>query len=166
MRETLPAVKEPSKKPAVQYLPTGLVLPENLPFDKWQELIGTLKGMIGGVPWWTGDLVNFGERKYGERYSQAMDELGLKYDRLANYAWVASKVEPSTRVENLSWSHHREVADLEPDEQRGWLQRAQDEDLTANALRKAIIGEEPEPPCPESSTGRHESVCKHCGRVR
>ena len=31
--------------------------------------------------------------------------------------WVAGKVETSRRREGLSWTHHREVAGLEPKEQ-------------------------------------------------
>jgi len=29
---------------------------------------------------------------------------------VAQYKWVAGKLEFSTRVENLSWTHHREAA--------------------------------------------------------
>jgi hypothetical protein len=155
----LPAV------PAVQYDVTCLQIPENMTYEKWAELGGTLQMMGKGLPWWAGRWVNFGEAKYGEKYSQAIEETGLSRGLLANYAWVESKVEPSVRNENLSWSHHRMVADLEPKEQREWLQKAQDEHIPANALRAMIKGEEPDT-CPVNLNGRHEFTCKHCGKGR
>jgi len=46
-----------------------------------------------------------------------MGETGFEYSTLANDKSVASKFEFYRRRENLSWSHHAEVAGLEPDEQ-------------------------------------------------
>ena len=65
-------------------------------------------------------------RKYGEKYSQAL-ELG-DYERgtLRNAAWVAGHIEMSRRRDNLSWSHHNEVADLEPEDQDREMSRRRD----------------------------------------
>jgi len=162
----LPAVQEPAKKPAVRYEAVGLRLPENLTREQWEEIAGTIQQMVVSVPWWVGDVLVYGQR-YGEEMWQAIKERGgADYERLRKYMWVAENVPIGTRVPMLKWSHHREVADLEPDQQRAWLQRAQDDSLSANALRKAISGEEPEPPCPKSATRRHEYACKHCGKER
>jgi hypothetical protein len=43
--------------------------------------------MEKGVKWWLGDWLNFGERKYGETYSQAIDTTGHSYQALANAKW-------------------------------------------------------------------------------
>jgi N6-adenosine-specific RNA methylase IME4 len=51
---------------------------------------------------------------------------------------VASRVETSRRREVLSWSHHKEVAALEPAEQDAWLDRAEAEGWTRMDLRSAI----------------------------
>jgi hypothetical protein len=159
--EVLPAVKADILPAA--YLPTSLQIANNLPFEEWQQLGVTLQGMGKSLAWWIGDWLNYGERTYGEKYAQAVEETGIDKGRLANYVWVASRVETSLRNENLSWSHHRMVADLEPNEQREWLQRAQDEGLGASELRAAIKGPAPADVCPETG-GKHEWVCKHCGR--
>lgn len=161
--EVLPAVKE--ERPAVQYEAVGLRLPENLTREQWEEVADTIQQMVVSVPWWVGDVLVYGQR-YGEEMWQAIKEHGgADYERLRKYMWVAEKVPIGTRVPALKWSHHREVADLEPDEQRVWLQRAQDEELSANALRKAISGEEPEPPCPNYEDGKHRFVCA-CGKEK
>jgi hypothetical protein len=50
-------------------------------------------------------------------YSQALDATEMEYGTLANAKWVSGQFEFSRRRENLSWSHHLEVAKLGPDEQ-------------------------------------------------
>ena len=37
------------------------------------------------VQWWIGDALNFGEQRYGEMYTQAIDETGLDYQTLPNW---------------------------------------------------------------------------------
>ena len=71
-----------------------------------------------------GDWLNYGERKYGEMYTQAIDELDYTKQALKDAKWVSAQVEKSRRRDNLSFSHHREVAPLEPDEQEEWSGRA------------------------------------------
>jgi hypothetical protein len=44
-----------------------------------------------------GDALNYGETRYGERYSQAMEVTGHSYQSLANYAWVAKAVPYATQ---------------------------------------------------------------------
>lgn len=163
---TLPAVKEPARKPAVRYEAVGLRLPENLTREQWEEIASTIQQMVVSVPWWVGDVLVYGQR-YGEEMWQAIkDRGGADYERLRKYMWVAEKVPIGTRVPALKWSHHREVADLKPNEQRAWLQRAQDEGMTVNQLRVEIKGEEPPERCPGRADGPHEweRVCKWCGK--
>ena len=122
---------------------TSLRLPAGMAYADWQGVGRALQQIERSVQWWIGDWLNYGERTYGEKYSQAVEETGIDKGQLANYAWVASNVDRSLRNEALSWSHHRMVADLEPDQQREWLQKAQNENLPANALRAMIKGEGP-----------------------
>lgn len=123
--------------------PTSYTLPPDLPYEEWERVGGVLHQIEGAIQFWIGDWLNYGERTYGEKYAQAIQvATGLEYQALANHAWVAGKVEPSTRVETLSWSHHRLVAPLEPAEQAAWLNRAETEGLTYRELRKAIQTEQ------------------------
>lgn len=71
---------------------------------------------------------------YGEMYSQALGETGKEYETLAHAVWVAGQFETWRRRQNLSWSHHAEVASLEPAEQDYWLDRAETEGWTRAQL--------------------------------
>lgn len=104
--------------------PTGLVVTGRPSFDEWQDCGKRLQIMEGAVQFWIGDWLNFGEHAYGEKYAQAVNE--TQAETWQHYAWVSSHVETCTRVQDLSWSHHREVAKLNetPDVQRELLEQA------------------------------------------
>lgn len=117
---------------------TGLVLPEEMAFDDWAALGGQLRLFVKASLWWWGDWLLFGERKYGEMYSQALEVSDHAYQSLANAVFVSSKIEFYRRRENLSWAHHQEVASLPQVEQDEWLERAECESLSRNELRRAL----------------------------
>jgi hypothetical protein len=130
--------------------PTGLSLSDpNMPFEQWQALCRMLGGLRSATQWWIGDLLNFGEGAYGEKYAQAMDDFGLEYSTLTNYAYVARSVARRRRRVSLSFAHHRLVAALEPKEQSKWLKKAEEGDWTRQQMHdnmKAIApGGDPDP---------------------
>jgi hypothetical protein len=47
-------------------------------------------------------------------YSQALEATEYEYGTIANDKFISSKFEFSRRRENLSHSHHAEVASMEP----------------------------------------------------
>lgn len=129
--------------PGVELTRTGLRLTKKVPFDTWEQIGNTLQVMEGSVQWWIGDWLNYGEKVYGEKYAQAINE--KQADTWKQYAWVASSVEKCTRVHNLPWSHHREVASLPPNEQTQWLSKAADNEWShrdfITELRKAKVAQ-------------------------
>jgi len=121
------------------WTPTGWIAPGGLSFENWEAIGPMLHAMEGAVHWWIGDWLNHGERKWGETYAQAMDEMEFEYGTLRNDAWVSSQIELSRRRDNLSWSHHQEVAQLKnPDEQDDWLRQAEENAWSRNELRRRI----------------------------
>lgn len=128
----------------------GLRLPENMTFDDWCDVGRTLRNWDRALPWCIGDWLNFGERKYGEKYSQVLDATDYEYQTLANTKYVANRFEFSRRRENLSFAHHSEVAALAPAEQDAWLDKAESESWARAELRKQIkapsLIEQPAPP--------------------
>lgn len=65
-----------------------------------------------------GDWWNYGEHRYGERAAiVAEGTLGYSYQTCRDAGWVATSIPMSRRRDSLTWSHHREVAALRPDEQ-------------------------------------------------
>jgi N6-adenosine-specific RNA methylase IME4 len=117
---------------------TGLV-PEGRPtFDSWQEAGTKLRLVEDAVHWWIGDWLRYGEQTYGEMYTQALEVTQYDYQTLRDAKWVSSKVELSRRRDNVPWSHHREVAPLEPDEQDALLNQAEAEGLTRRDFRERV----------------------------
>jgi hypothetical protein len=104
-------------------------------FDEWAATFKWCQAVEKASPFWVGDLVAYGEQKYGEMYAQAMDATRYSYGTLANAAYVARRVESSRRREHLSFGHHQEVAPLPPQEQTEWLDKAEVQELTIQQLR-------------------------------
>jgi hypothetical protein len=133
-----------------------------LDLEEWL-LHGRRMGSIGrGSAWWIGDWVNYGNAAFGEKYARASRITGYDVQSLMNMAYVASRFELSRRRENLSWSHHAELAALPPDEQDQWLDRAAAGGISVRRLREALRENRsrlPERPVAE----RAAVVCPNCG---
>lgn len=121
-----------------EFTATGLTLTGELSATDWQALGGQLFAIDRGLQWAIGDWINYGESRYGETYTAAMEATGKDRYVLANLAWVARKVERSRRRDTLSWSHHAEVAALDPAEQERILDRAEAEGWSQRAVRSAV----------------------------
>jgi len=118
--------------------PTGLVVADGPApeFEIWFSYGEALRKIKGALKFVLGDWLNFGEKAYGEKYSQAVDETDWTYGTLANIAYVCSSIEFSRRHENLSFEHHYEIAKFDPDLQDYWLDKAESEKWTREELRK------------------------------
>lgn len=116
--------------PGCEFKPTSLTLPERLSFDHWDRIGRQLQLANMAVQWWIGDWLNYGEARYGEKYAQAVQELGRSKQVLMNYASVAKRIETSRRRDEVDYSIHVEVAGLEPGEQERILAKAAGEPNT------------------------------------
>lgn len=116
----------------------SLTLPEDLSYEDWAGVGQVIQRAEKAVMWWIGDWLNYGEGKYGEMYSQAMDASSYSYSSLANAKFVSSKVEIAFRKANLSFSHHLQVASLSKEKQADWLEQAESEGLSVAELKSAI----------------------------
>lgn len=144
-----------------KYSETGLDLRAGLSFDEWQSVGFKLRRIHKAWKWWVGDWLNYGERAYGEGYSQAMDELGLDYQQAADCAYVARHVDLSRRRETLSWSHHREVAPLDKTKGDELLAKAETEGWDRKTLREVIKGPKA-PPEPGSTAAMQAPLLRYC----
>jgi hypothetical protein len=127
-------------------------------------------GSIGrGSAWWIGDWVNYGNAAFGEKYSRASRITGYDTQSLMNMAYVASRFDFSRRRENLSWSHHAEVAALSPAEQELWLDRASRGGLSVRRLRDALrrtgARDQRSPARPARTADVDDLICPQCGHV-
>jgi hypothetical protein len=106
---------------------THLVLRNDITVGEYEMLAMFLGAAHEATQWAIGDLILQGERLFREEFAQYVEALGLSSAQRSQYARVCSRVDPSRRLAELTWSHHRSVASLEPDEQSLWLARARDE---------------------------------------
>ncbi|HEV7807186.1 MAG TPA: hypothetical protein VGO80_15295 [Solirubrobacteraceae bacterium] len=189
MAESRAALRVATSPPAARLAPraVGAPGPENLKgesfaltsiswiasdemgFEQW-VLNGRRLGAVGrGVGWWIGDWLRYGNARYGEKYAQAAKITGYDTQTLMNMVYVAGNIDPALRREKLSWSHHAEVAAMEPAQQRQWLDRAEESRLSVQDLRlllrksrnrdkqlKAVRGK---------AAADHALVCPECGHA-
>lgn len=138
-----------------------------LDFEEWIAIGNTLQQVGASLNWWIGDWLNYGERKWGEMYAQAVETTGWDYQRLRDAKWVTSRVQLSLRKDNLTWTHHKEVAHLEPEEQAAWLNRALAHGWGTRQLREEIRGlPETIPPPSLSLSEPGESPFNHHPRTQ
>lgn len=122
----------------VRLTPTALRLPEGMDTEGWEQVGAALGRVRRATRWWIGDWATYGEgRGYGDLTAVA-ERVGLSAQTVWDCAWVSRQVEPSRRREDLSWSHHREVAPLPPDRQGAWLEKGASEGWSRDALRDAV----------------------------
>lgn len=132
-------VKAPSLLPAqVGFTSTGLALPKDLTFDDWQAVGVSLLNVERGINWAIGDWLNYGQSRYGAKYTAAVEATGRDVQTLMNVAWVASRFTISRRRETLSWSHHAEVAGMEPRQADAILKEAEQLGWSRSELRGAM----------------------------
>lgn len=105
-----------------------------------------------------GDWLLLIEQLFPETWTQMAEAVGWNEAYRGDLMRVSEKVPRSRRRKSLKWSHHRAVAALAPPEQKEWLKKAADEDLSHHQLRDALRGSAVGP----SPTGR--APCQCCGR--
>jgi N6-adenosine-specific RNA methylase IME4 len=120
---------------------TSLTFKENTPYEVWEEAGRQMKSISGSIQLWLGDWLNFGERKYGEKYSQALDEGNYEYQTLMNYSSIARRTEATRNlltVSRLSMGHWNHIANLDPKSQITFAEKSNDNNWTVLELRDAI----------------------------
>lgn len=123
---------------AYTILTNGVRFHASLSFEEWLALGIQLMPLGRAIGFLIGDWINFGFTKYGEKYAEALTCTGIPYKTLANYAYIARKVDQSIREPRLGHEHHAPVAKLSPLEQKKWLGLAIEHDLSVRRLRKSI----------------------------
>jgi hypothetical protein len=116
----------------------GLTINTLLTYQEWEFLGEKLQLCHKSILFLIGDWLLWGESTFNEEFSQAIEARGYAVQTLLNARWVASRVDRSRRRESLTWSHHLEVASLEPADQERFLLQAVTEDWRVRELRHAI----------------------------
>jgi hypothetical protein len=106
---------------------TGLTWLREPTLEQYLNLGSMFSYAADAYQWAIGDLIAYGQGKFGEEWSQIEHNLGLSETTLEVLASVARKVPPARRNPELKWSHHRAIANKvsDPVEQAEWLERAE-----------------------------------------
>lgn len=123
----------------------ALLFERELSYEEWESVGAELFKVDQAWQWWVGDWINYGEKKYGETYQQACYITDKSWESIRKAADVCSRFE-SGRRRPLSFSHHQEVAWLEPDQQDAILDEAEQKGLPRSWVRERVreIKGEPE----------------------
>lgn len=118
--------------------PVAWVARDELELSEWVGY-GRRIGVTGrSAGWWIGDWLRYGNARFGERYVRAARTTGYDVQTLTNMVYVASRFAIARRREDLSWSHHAELAALDPEQQEHWLAFAAEERLSVRDLRTEL----------------------------
>jgi hypothetical protein len=117
-----------------QFTSVGVRIAAKPDLDDWRGPLQFALWCQRAGPWWIGDLLNSGEDRFGESFSQ-MCEGTLSTEMLNRYASVARRVPIQNRVASLSWSAHAAVARLPLPLQKRLLLDAERHGWTSDELR-------------------------------
>lgn len=166
---------EPGRRKRVRTTSVAWYGHAKLTRSEWESYGSRLGLVTKSSNWWLGDWVRFGQRHYNDhRFEFAARITGYDEQTLRNFAYVSGRCEFSRRRENLSWSHHAEVAPLEPAQQDRWLEdaatgrwsvrqlreRVRRERLSASSAGEPNVAVSPEDP---SEAECVDIRCDHCG---
>lgn len=110
-------------------------------FEDWMDYGQVLKTLDGTARQFAiGDWIVHGFDHYEHGKWEAVQQIwtDTQPDTLRQYEWVSKRVKSVTRVTDLSWTHHRIIAELEPDKQRHWLEQAALNKWSVSTLRHKI----------------------------
>ena len=133
----------------------GLQLTDpDLTYERFEEICCLLGDLQTAIRFAIGDAIIQGEHLFGEASYQAFERFQLSEEAMKEYVRVAQRVPRSRRRKDISWSHHRAVAPLEPDAQKKWLDRAQVERMSHADMRLALRNGKPS----------ERECCPTCGK--
>ena len=119
------------------FLPAAVKVQGKPELDQWAGPLRFALWCQRASPWWIGDLLNAGDARFGEAFSQVC-EGPVSADMLQRYESVARRVPPENRHPDLSWSAHAAVARLPHDQQRRMLSLAETNGWTSEQLRVKV----------------------------
>jgi len=133
--------KIPLKIPKCELSKTYLKVDASMTTKEFINVWDCLQQVNGAVQWWIGDWINLARDKHKFASTvQVENILNSVYSDgyLKNLSWVAWQIPESRRRENLSFSHHQEVAPLSEEEQEHWFDKAEKEHCSVKKLRAEI----------------------------
>jgi len=109
MENTLVKIESPLVQTSLSA--TGWNLPTTMTEGDWKQAGSFLMQVNQARQWWLGDWWN--ACKWGdEKRKEICKEIGVEYPTAKNAGWVSRNFELSRRRDNLTFTHHHEVASI------------------------------------------------------
>jgi len=147
---------------------TGAKLKPGLTREQWASMWPSLRAINGAINFVLGDWVNYAldnfksneKNENGEekeiKFSELVKATETEYFTLSGAAWVCRSVPFCLRRQNLTWSHHKEVASItNRKDQIKYLDLAEKNEWSVSELRQRIREDqstEDEEVCEQQST--------------
>lgn len=117
---------------------TQLEITADLEWTDFERLSMTLFQMERSHQWWLGDLLVYGERRFGDEFAQVASISGMAVSTLIKWQWVAAAFTPERRRNSIPWSYHELLVKLPEHEQESWLDAVEREGWTKRQLARAL----------------------------
>lgn len=115
--------------------------------EDWRVAVDNLARVGRNSQWWLGDLLLYGEFRWGECVYQYIEsEYGIDAQTAANAKFVASRFPPASRRRELTWSHYAELAGLAgtaPEQAAQIADEAAREGLSTRDVRERVRATKP-----------------------
>lgn len=93
--------------------------------------------MQRNINWWIGDLINFGEARWGDEIWQVVPE-GTSESMIGRFVAHSKRIKPTDRVPGASWTMHSISAKVEPTLRRALLSHAVIEGMETDEFREYL----------------------------
>lgn len=117
--------------------PSVLIVNGMQDIEEWEKSARAVFAMQRSVYWWIGDMVTFGEARFGDDFYQAVPE-GVSLDLLTRCATVSREFPPGERNMNVSWSHHQALVGWAPELKRTLLAKAESSNMSNADFREYL----------------------------
>lgn len=142
--EGRPATSLATLEEAGALTPIGLTLPSTTTPEQFVALARTVSKAQTMLAWVRGDMIVFAETMWGEEGYQFLEEMDGSEMSKSQWGRVATRFPVGRRNERLSWSHHRAVVSLEPEEADRLLRAASAGFWSRNQLDDEVAKLSPE----------------------
>lgn len=151
--------------PRVQPLPTHLWLADNMKYSNWLAVGKNILEVRKSTHFWMGDWLVYGADRYGEKYSQGVEVIGLDPKTLVQYVYVSNAYAIEERNPKLTWRHHQSIAGMQDHEARSeMLRHAAENNMSTRELSQFYRAYRREMG-DESVPIERQYACPGCGEI-
>lgn len=126
----------------------GLVVHGSPTWERWYLECGELQVLWQRTPLALGDMLVYGEQRWGERYAEAISVTGLAVQTLMNYRSICARFPRAERKPGLTIGHYAALQHLDDLQAKGWARAASENEWTRQDLTDALAARNASPEKP------------------